>query len=85
MVILYRAGVLQMKGKDEPRCALGAHLLLSGPHLLLLRHTAHSLAQNSAGCAGRENQRKNKIALQTERMRARIQMRKSERSFRSPN
>ncbi len=38
------------EGRDEPCCALVAHLLLSGPHLGLLGHTTHCLAQNSRSC-----------------------------------
>ncbi|XP_042269057.1 uncharacterized protein LOC121898208 [Thunnus maccoyii] len=55
-VILYKTGVLQDEGKDEPCCILAAHLLLSGPHLLLLCHTAHFLAQDSTGCTRREQE-----------------------------
>ena len=46
------------EGRDEPCCAPVAHLLLSGPHLLLLCRTAQSLAQDSTGCTSRAGKQK---------------------------
>ena len=50
----------QMRGKDEPCCAPVAHLLLYGPPLPLLCHTARRLPQDSAGRTKREREKKQK-------------------------